>query len=146
MKITSAADQKMDFMKLLVTQMQYQNPLEPMDNQQMAAQLAQFTQLELSEKMNNNLASINQTIEKMNLGFMGSMLMAQLDYARSLLGNTITFYSEPYQKTLEGNVKGIQFVEGEPVLTVQTQVINPDASLSERTILVKLDEIEGIKL
>ena len=34
------------FMQLLVTQRQYQDPLNPMDNQEMMAQLAQFTALE----------------------------------------------------------------------------------------------------
>lgn len=42
-------NQEMDkdmFMQLLVTQLQYQDPLNPMDNQEMMAQMAQFTALE----------------------------------------------------------------------------------------------------
>jgi flagellar basal-body rod modification protein FlgD len=146
MEITSAADQKLDFMTLLVTELQNQNPLEPMDNQQMAAQLAQFTQLELSEKMNTNLETINETIGGMNLGFQGAMLMAQVDYAKSLLGHDISFYSETYQKSMNGSVQKIQFEEGEPVLSVKTQTVNPDQSVSEQTVLVKLEEITGINV
>lgn len=146
MDIISAEQQKLDFMTLLVTEMQNQNPLEPMDNQQMAAQLAQFTQLELSEKMNGNLESMNTTIEKMNAGFQGAMLMAQLDYARSLLGNEVSFYSEKYQRILEGSVQRIQFIDNEPVLEVHALVTNPDTSTSEENIFVKLDEIQGINL
>src|SRR5688572_12996442 len=37
---------KDDFLKMLVTQMRYQDPLNPMDNTQMMAQMAQFSQLE----------------------------------------------------------------------------------------------------
>ncbi len=44
------------FIQLLVTQMKYQDPLEPMDNSQMLAQLAQFTALE--QMM--NVAQVNQ--------------------------------------------------------------------------------------
>ena len=44
------------FISLLVTQMQYQDPLNPMDNSQMLAQLAQFTALE--QMM--NVAQVNQ--------------------------------------------------------------------------------------
>lgn len=141
--IQSATDQKLDFMKLLVTELQYQNPLEPVDHQQMAAQLAQFTQLELTEKMNTNLETINETISNMNLGFAGSMLMAQIEYARSLLGHTITFYNESYQQTLEGSVKGIQFVDGEPVLQVDAK--NPADGSTLDGVFVSLDEINSIQ-
>ena len=47
-KSTSSSDElgKDQFMQLLVTQMKYQDPLNPMDNQEMLAQLAQTTALE----------------------------------------------------------------------------------------------------
>lgn len=143
MEIISAAKQQMDFMKLLVTELQNQNPLEPMDNHQMAAQLAQFTQLDLSERMNNNLETINETIKGMNLGFGGAMLMAQMNYAKSLLGHDIAFYSPAHQKLLNGNVQKVQFEDGQPVLSVKAQIVNPDQSVSEQTLLVKLSEITG---
>lgn len=145
-EIISAAQQKVDFMTLLITELQNQNPLEPLDNQQMASQLAQFSQLELTEAMNGNLATINETIENMNLGFQGSLLMAQVDYAKSLLGHEISFYSETYQEAMSGSVQKIQFEDGEPVLGVLVQTTNPDTSVSEQTIQVKLDEITGINL
>src|SRR5665811_1092107 len=37
---------KQDFLTLLVTQMKYQDPLQPSDNTEYVAQLAQFSQLE----------------------------------------------------------------------------------------------------
>ena len=144
-EVASAAEQKLDFMTLLVNELQNQNPLEPMDSQQMASQLAQFTQLELTEKMNGNLETINQTIENMNAGFKGSMLIAQLNYARSLMGNEVSFYSETYQQTMEGTVNSIQIVDGEPVLGVKVTT-GSGTSTNEQTIQVKLDEIEGINL
>lgn len=145
-EVISAAQQKMDFMTLLITELQNQNPLEPLDNQQMASQLAQFSQLELTEQMNGNLATINETIENMNLGFQGSLLMAQIDYAKSLLGHEISFYSETYQEAMSGSVQKIQFEDGVPVLGVLVQTTNPDTSVSEETIQVKLGEITGINL
>ena len=51
---------KEDFLMLLVTQMQYQDPLDPADNTQYVAQLAQFSELEqmtnLNTTTNNNSA------------------------------------------------------------------------------------------
>jgi len=45
-----------DFLNLLVTQMRYQNPLEPMDNYQMASQVAQLSSVE-------SLKNISQSID-----------------------------------------------------------------------------------
>ena len=69
---------QMDYMKLLVTQMQNQNPLEPMDNNQMTSQLTQISQLELMESQTANFAKVLETTEH--------------SYATSLLGKEVSFY------------------------------------------------------
>ncbi len=70
----------MDYMKLLITQLQNQNPMEPLSNNEMAAQLAQFSQLQQLETMNDNFAKVLSTSE--------------LTYANSLLGKEVTFKPE----------------------------------------------------
>ncbi len=42
---------KDDFLKLLVTQLQHQDPLKPMENEDFVAQTAQFSQLEQMSKL-----------------------------------------------------------------------------------------------
>lgn len=49
-----------DFLKLMVMQMQNQNPMEPQDNSQMIAQLASFQTLSAMEEMSNALKSLAQ--------------------------------------------------------------------------------------
>ena len=78
--INSASDIQMDYMKLLVTELQNQNPLEPMDNNQMAAQLAQFSQLQQLEGMNSNFASV--------------LAVNELAYASTLIGKQVSFLHE----------------------------------------------------
>lgn len=78
--ITSSSSIQMDYMKLLIAQLQNQNPLEPLDNNEMSSQLAQFSQLEQLESMNSNFAQVLETAER--------------SYANSLLGKNVTFYAE----------------------------------------------------
>jgi flagellar basal-body rod modification protein FlgD len=44
-----------DFMNLFVTQMKFQDPLQPLDNNQMATQMAQFNTVDALATMNNTL-------------------------------------------------------------------------------------------
>jgi len=76
----TASNIQMDYMKLLVTQLQNQNPLEPLDNSEMASQLAQFSQL--------------QQLESMNLSFAEILATTNRSYANSLLGKNVTFFAE----------------------------------------------------
>ena len=74
-----ASDLQLDYMKLLITQLQNQNPLEPLSNNEMASQLAQFSQLSQLEQMNASFSQVMETTSR--------------DYANSLLGKTVTFYT-----------------------------------------------------
>jgi flagellar basal-body rod modification protein FlgD len=47
-----------DFLKLLTTQMQMQDPTDPVDNKEMLAQMAQFSSLSATTEMNSTLKAI----------------------------------------------------------------------------------------
>jgi flagellar hook assembly protein FlgD len=146
MEIGSATNQVMDYMTLLITELQNQNPLEPLDNQQMAQQLAQFSQLEMTEEMNNNIETMNSTMGTMNSTFQGTLLMAELDYARSLLGKQVTFYSNDYDQIITGQVRRINIIDNKPNLEVHGKTILTDGTESdELSFPVRLNEIAGIK-
>ncbi len=49
---------KNDFLRLLTTQMQAQDPLNPMDNTEFVAQLTQFTSLERLENMSGSMEQV----------------------------------------------------------------------------------------
>lgn len=80
MSEVAASSLQLDYMKLLTTQLQNQNPLEPMDNKDMTAQLAQFSQLSQLETMNTRFADVLKT--------------AQQNHAATLLGKKVTFIGE----------------------------------------------------
>lgn len=47
-----------DYLKLMTAQLQYQDPFAPMDNSQMVAQMAQFSQIAASTESNTTLKTI----------------------------------------------------------------------------------------
>lgn len=71
------------FLQLLVTQLANQDPLNPMDNQEFAAQLAQYSSLEQLTKVNTNLESSYGLNESMAVAMQSSM-------ASGLIGRNIT--------------------------------------------------------
>lgn len=80
MSSVSANSIQMDYMKVLITQLQNQNPLEPLDNNEMASQLAQFSQLQQLESMNSNFAKV--------------LAITNRSYANSLIGKEVTFFAQ----------------------------------------------------
>jgi flagellar basal-body rod modification protein FlgD len=52
-----------DFLALMTTQLQQQDPFEPVDNQAMIAQMAQFSSLSGINQMNSTLSSIADQIK-----------------------------------------------------------------------------------
>lgn len=62
---TSSADLMNNFMTLLVAQMQNQDPTNPMDNNQMTSQLAQFNTASGVEKLNDTLNSVGTLVSSM---------------------------------------------------------------------------------
>ena len=119
-EITSASSIQMDYMKLLITQLQNQNPLEPMDNNEMASQLAQFSSL--------------SQLEKMNSSFSEALVNAERTYANSLIGKEITFLAEDEFGDTEvttGNVEQIiNDVDGSILLSIGDNILGLDGVIT----------------
>ena len=83
---------KDDFLQLLVTQLQHQDPLAPMEDKDFIAQMAQFTSLEQMKNMNNAV---------------------QVTQATSYIGKQVTWAdSQGTEQT--GIVTAIRIVNSEP--------------------------------
>jgi len=74
---------KDEFLNLLVTQLSNQDPLNPMDNQQFASQLAQFSSLELLTNMRASLDSNLEAQHSVAAALQGGL-------AADLVGRSIT--------------------------------------------------------
>lgn len=97
----------LDFQALLsiiLTQLTYQDPLKPVDNFQFVSQLAQFSQLQQSQSLNDQVTAL---------------LAAQgATQATGLLGRTIDFVASG--STLSGEVESVSFTTGQPTVTIRT--------------------------
>lgn len=74
---------KDDFLKLLMAQLTHQDPMEPMDNSQFIAQMAQFSSLEQMYNVSNGfnkMASIMQSNEA--AGTLGKMVELDVEGER----------------------------------------------------------------
>jgi flagellar basal-body rod modification protein FlgD len=60
---SSASDVQDRFMKLLVTQMQNQDPLNPMDNAQVTSQMAQLSTVSGIDKLNTTMSSLQSSYQ-----------------------------------------------------------------------------------
>lgn len=87
---------KDDFLKLLVTQLQYQDPLNPMDDTDFIAQTAQFTALEQMQNLNN--ATI-------------------LGQATNLIGKDVEA-TDKNGVMVQGTVTGVKVVDGQAKVVV----------------------------
>lgn len=80
---TSSALGKDSFLQLLVAQLQYQDPLDPVENTDFTAQLAQFSSLEALTEINDSMDQVNSLQGSLNnmqaLSFIGKEVNAQGD-------------------------------------------------------------------
>jgi flagellar basal-body rod modification protein FlgD len=82
-----------DFLNVLLTQLVYQDPLKPMDNQEFMAQMAQFSSLEQNQQMNDKLSTLigNQSALQ-SVGLIGRTVDVTTDTGASITG-TVTALS-----------------------------------------------------
>jgi flagellar basal-body rod modification protein FlgD len=85
-KLFNAKDTSMgkeQFLNLLVTQLRYQDPMNPQDNQEFAAQLAQFSALEGSQNVEKAMNSLSADIKEL-LGTATTNSTALTDAAKGI--------------------------------------------------------------
>lgn len=108
-----------DFLKVLLTQLTYQDPLKPMDNQTFMAQIAQFTSLEQTQQLNTKIETlITNQAALSSVGLIGRMVDVSTN------GTTLT-----------GTVSALSLSGSSPLLSIRTDagaVLN-EISLSQIT-------------
>ncbi|ORM70431.1 flagellar hook assembly protein FlgD [Pantoea rwandensis] len=114
----SASDLSASFLNLLVAQMQNQDPTNPMDNNQLTAQLAQFSTAAGVEKLNSAMGNMQALMAQ--LGGMGTA---------AWVGRSILIEGDPQ----------VSFSDGEEESDTFSFLLGEDAE----TVTVTLTDAEG---
>jgi flagellar basal-body rod modification protein FlgD len=109
---------KQDFLKLLMAQLQNQDPMKPMDDTQMIAQMAQFSALEASQQLNATIQSSNN----MQTVFQAGALIGKYIQANQADGSSTT-----------GAVTSVGFTTTNGVTSPTIQVSGKDVDYSTIT-------------
>ncbi|HEY6124843.1 MAG TPA: flagellar hook capping FlgD N-terminal domain-containing protein [Steroidobacteraceae bacterium] len=101
----NASVNQTDFLKILLTQLRFQDPLKPVDNQQFVAQLAQFSALEINRQQSEKIDTLLQ--------------ISSSGQAIGLLGQRVEVSGASGGGV--GEVFAVSFATGEPRLSVRTE-------------------------
>ena len=91
-------------LRIVLTQLTYQDPLKPMENFEFVSQLAQFSQIQQTQDMARSLETL-----------VSAQATAQ---AASLLGKEVDIPAGSL--TLSGTVTAVSFSNGAPAITIET--------------------------
>jgi flagellar basal-body rod modification protein FlgD len=111
---SAAAISQDDFFKLLITQLQNQDPMQPMEDKDFLAQMAQFNSLQQLETVSKSMDTL--------------LSVSQLGQASNLVGKTVTATVNGQQVT--GVVSKASIVNGDVSVQVGDQKF-PIGSISE---------------
>ncbi len=110
--VTNDSLGKDDFLKLLVAQMQNQDPLSPMDNKDSIAQLATFSSL---EQMNNIAASM----DALNRNMANFSQQSSLTQGAAMIGKWVSGIDTDGVTTIEGTVEAVKWLDGDPKMQIR---------------------------
>ena len=112
------------FIKLLVTQLQYQDPLEPQENGEFIAQMAQFSSLEQMTNVASKLEDINTLVGNIDtsvlVGQLSAMIGHGVDWDQTVLsadeeGNPVSEINE-----YSGVITGVTVKDGSTKIIAET--------------------------
>ncbi|MEA1961754.1 MAG: flagellar hook assembly protein FlgD [Bacillota bacterium] len=114
---------KDDFLKLLVTQLKYQDPLEPMKDQEFISQMANFSSLEQMQNLNNGFEQFATKIEEKILPGIS------LQQSTGMIGREISYTGSGGEENGEvrsGVVRSVMISENVPYYLVNGERVSMD--------------------
>ncbi len=98
---------KDDFLRLLTVQLRYQDPINPVQDQEFVAQLAQFSSLEQMQNLNTTMSEMMKAQQQ----------LTALGQAMNMLGKQVELQTWAGENIF-GVVEGVQFRDAWPLVQV----------------------------
>lgn len=122
-KTNSNANSALDkdaFLQLMVTQLQYQDPLDPQDNSAYVAELAQFSALEQMTNVSEGITNMSKLVSNIDTSVLVGQLSSMIDKDLEWISTTREVDAEGnvsnVSTNMEGKVTGVSITDGEPTI------------------------------
>jgi flagellar basal-body rod modification protein FlgD len=123
------------FLQLLTTQLSNQDPLQPMDDTQSVAQLAQFSALQASTNLEQSFANFQSNF---------SVLQSASLIGKTVSVNTGTSSTSTTATTVTGTIQAVQVVNGQPEFTMTDSSGNQITDSNGSPLQFTTSQITGI--
>lgn len=137
---------KDDFLKILISQLKHQDPLEPLKPDQFLTQLSQMTQVEQLQNITSALESMQKTTENNNI----TQWISTIGKKIQVDGNTLSKGDELYvipsgdfdevilttKSLIDGGMEEVRFKKGEPLVYTQE---------ADDSVIVGVSAVKGNK-
>ncbi len=101
------------FLQMLVTKLKYQDPLNPMTDDNFSSTMAQYSTVEQLTNLNSTFGT---SIDALNKNMVSLLLMQNTSQAAAIIGKNVTIDNNGV--TVTGTVDTVKFVDGQPKLMV----------------------------
>jgi flagellar basal-body rod modification protein FlgD len=98
-----------DLVQVLLQELRMQNPMKPVENKELVSQIAQFSSLEMTQQLNDNVLQL--------------LSLQAFNQSVSLMNKSVTVATE--NGTFRGRVTAVTLQDGAPRLTVQADNNGP---------------------
>jgi len=105
-----------DYLKLMISQIKNQDPLDPVKNKEFISQMAQMTQVHGISEMNSNIEQLTS--------------FNQLSSAASLVGRNVEYNAEDADTTYSGTVDQVTRNGGKTLFSINGTNVTADKIIS----------------